>query len=120
MNIRLVDVVCFALIVAASYGLYMVKWQVHDLKRQNMMAEAQIAEQTEALHILDAEWAYLNRPDRLRNLTEKYLALEPEAGQQMVDITRLMEVPEAVQTAEADSLIEGVHLTSVSSETQGF
>lgn len=120
MNIRWSDLMCCALIVAASYGLYMVKWEVHDLRRYNHEVEEQISQQKEALDILGAEWAYLNRPNRLRDLAVKYLALQPEAGQQMVDIAKLAEVPETVQTAETDGLIEGAHLASATSTRQGF
>jgi cell division protein FtsL len=125
MNIRWSDLIAFMVIVAASYGLYMVKWEVHELKRQNNEVQMHIAEQKDALNILDAEWAYLNRPERLRGLAEKYLTLEPEAGAQMVSMARLMEVPESldseVQTAEEEGLIAGAHLASASStQKQGF
>ena len=122
MNIRWTDIICCMLIVAASYGLYMVKWEVHELKRQNKAVQSQIVAQKEALSILDAEWAYLNRPERLRDLAEKYLVMKPESGEQMVSLARLMiVVPEEMQVAEEEDLIEGAHLVSATSDKkQGF
>jgi hypothetical protein len=37
--------------------------------------EAEIAREREAIAILDAEWAYLNRPDRLRAVVDANAAL---------------------------------------------
>lgn len=119
--IRWADVICCMLIMAAAYGLYMVKWEVHDLKRQNGNVQSEIAAQKEAITILDAEWAYLNRPERLHGLAQKYLQLQPEAGEQMIDLARLMIVPEEVQVAEEPALIDGAQLVSATSDTQqGF
>ena len=38
---------------------------------------AQIADEKDRIAMLRAEWAYLNRPERLRQLTERYF---PELG----------------------------------------
>jgi hypothetical protein len=103
MKIRYGSVLSFIMLMLAAYGLYQVKWQVHHLKRQNMMIEARILEEKEALSILDAEWAYLNRPDRLRDLAAKYLDLSPETGQQMVELTKFSQSPDRVMMAAADN-----------------
>lgn len=121
MNFRLSDLFFAALIIAAAYGLYTVKWEVHSLKRENARLAGSITQQREALDVLEAEWVYLNRPERLRDLAEKYLALQPEGGQQMVDIARIVEVPELLQTAESEVLINDAHLASATAITkQGF
>ena len=64
----------------------------------------------------------LNRPERLRDLAEKYLVMKPESGEQMVSLARLMiVVPEEMQVAEEEDLIEGAHLVSATSDKkQGF
>lgn len=115
MNLRLGTLFSFLLLVLAAYGLYLVKWEVHDLKRRNMQLEANILQEKEAITVLEAEWTYLNRPERLSALAEKYLDLAPENGQQMVDIAKLTRPP---SVAEPDGLVVGAQLASY--KNQGF
>jgi hypothetical protein len=105
------------MLVLAGYGLYLVKWEVHELKRKNMMVQAEILQNQEAMNVLNTEWTYLNRPERLRELSEKYLTLLPSSGQQFADVAKLAEVPEVV-TAEAETLVpvnSQVQMTSFTS-----
>ncbi len=116
MSFRLSSIFGFLFLVLSAYGLYLVKWEVHDLKRKNMLTEAKIMQEHEALNVLDAEWAYLNRPERLRDLAAKYLQLEPENGQQMVDIAKLTQPP----AIEPDGMIQDAQLASMRTTHQGF
>lgn len=108
-----------AMLVLAGYGLYLVKWEVHELKRKNMLVQAEILQNQEAMNVLNTEWTYLNRPERLRELSEKYLTLVPANGQQFADVAKLAEVPE-MATADAKTLVntdtQNVHLTSFSGQ----
>ena len=45
----------------------------HDIAR----LEKQIRQEKQNIDILEAEWSYLNRPSRLRELAEKHLELSP-------------------------------------------
>lgn len=75
MNIRfLVNMVCVA---ALAIGLYLVKYSVQDVQRNVATLKNDLAVEKEALHLLNAEWAYLNRPDRLRVLADRHLDLVP-------------------------------------------
>lgn len=115
---RLGTLLGIVMLVLAGYGLYLVKWEVHELKRKNMLVQAEILQNQEAMNVLNTEWTYLNRPERLRELSEKYLTLLPSNGQQFADIERLADVPE-VLTAEADSLspvASQVQLTSFTAQ----
>lgn len=70
---RLSTLLWMVVIVGAAFGLYVVKYQVQSIRSQiNETARALEAEK-EALHVAAAEWAYLNRPQRLRELSQKYL-----------------------------------------------
>lgn len=65
-----------------GFGLFHVKYKVHSLEEDLRRLNASILEEQEQLHVLEAEWAYLNRPARLERLTAKYLDLRPlEADQ---------------------------------------
>ncbi|MDE0060724.1 MAG: cell division protein FtsL [Defluviicoccus sp.] len=58
--------------------------EVRDLEDRLAAIHRDIAREQEALHVLRAEWSYLNRPDRLEALARRHLGLRiPEAAQTM-------------------------------------
>lgn len=61
-------------VVVAVFLLYHVKYQVQALKVQVAETSRLLEAEREALHVVAAEWAYLNRPARLRSLASKYLS----------------------------------------------
>lgn len=71
----------FALLFAV---LYLVKYEVQAVKDRNAALRAQIAEEEESLRILEAEWAFLNQPSRLRRLAEAHLMLQPVTPKSIV------------------------------------
>lgn len=60
----------------SAYALFDVKHRVQNLKKDLIAMHQQLAKDKESIHVLKAEWAYLNQPDRLRRLAEKHLNLE--------------------------------------------
>lgn len=73
MNLRiLINMVCIAVL---AIGLYLVKYSVQDVQRSVAALKTELATEKESLHLLNAEWAYLNRPNRLRNLADRHLDL---------------------------------------------
>lgn len=63
-----------SVIVVSCFMLYRVKYEVQSLKAQIAQISLEIAQERESLHVVAAEWAYLNRPERLQALSDKYLA----------------------------------------------
>ena len=63
-----------ALVVAFAYWAYQVNYTTQDAVRRVDDLHQRIALEREAIAMLEAEWAYLNRPDRLRLLAEQYFA----------------------------------------------
>ncbi len=61
-------------IMGAAFTLYRVKYEVQSLKAQVVAASLEITQEKELLHVEAAEWAYLNRPEHLRKLADKYLS----------------------------------------------
>lgn len=47
----------------------------------------------ESLRVLQAEWSYLNQPERLEKLSKKYLGLEPLKGKQFGKASQLEDRP---------------------------
>lgn len=70
--------VSLGLLVAAilGYGLFMLKYEVQSLKGRLSDLNVAIAAERESLHVLKAEWSYLNRPAYLEELAANYLGLE--------------------------------------------
>jgi hypothetical protein len=77
--------------IAAIMGgvLFHTKNKVQKLEDQLTSLDRQILRERESLHILNAEWHYLNRPDRLAALNERYLNLTPMEPQSIQTIARV-------------------------------
>jgi hypothetical protein len=79
------------LVVAVSYGLYQLSYEVQQLNSDLRGVREQIKENKQAVQILKAEWAYRNRPDHLKELTAKYLPLLLVAPYQVASLKDLPE-----------------------------
>lgn len=87
-----------ALAAAVVFGLFHVKYQVAALEEDlNRLNVATLREQNQ-IHVLEAEWSYLNRPSRLEELAERYLTLKPLAPQQLTTVSALPIRPERDNT----------------------
>ncbi len=64
-----------ALAGAVGVGLYFVKHEVRDQEARLAELNREILTNQEAIHVLKADWSYLNDPARLRLLSEKYLGM---------------------------------------------
>lgn len=111
MNIRLlIHMVCVAVL---AIGLYMVKYSVQDVQRNVAALKTELASEKESLHLLNAEWAYLNRPDRLRQLADRHLDLVPLDSRQIEKVSAL---PAAVRVDETPRMSEMVQPVSAHGE----
>jgi hypothetical protein len=86
-----------ATVVATGLGLVLfnVKHQVQTQERRLMSVQKDIQSTKEAMHVLRAEWAYLNEPLRLQKLALKYTPLRSTEASQIV---RFEKLPERTQT----------------------
>jgi len=73
-------------IVVAAFFLYEAKYAVQSLKSQVAETSRQLETEKEALHVVAAEWAYLNRPQRLQQLADKYLSSSDVTVDRVADI----------------------------------
>lgn len=89
MTRRFSTVHWIGLFALAALALYLVKYQVQDIKNDVDALEASIAKEQEALALLQAEWSFLNRPERLRSLSKQYLKLEPYSTSKVTSIEAL-------------------------------
>lgn len=91
---------CICLAVAVGFGLFHVKYKVQALEEELSQLNARIVHEQEQLHVLRAEWAYLNRPERLEELNGRFLQLGPLVPAQ---IGRLEELPTRTSETTGDS-----------------
>ena len=85
--IRLVNVFAIAVTVMFAFGLYTMKYKTSLAEDQARTLSSKIEEQEDALRILRAEWAYLNRAERLEYLAGQYLNVAPVMPTQIVDVS---------------------------------
>lgn len=89
MNFRPSTIIWMLLLACGFVGLYMVKYKVQSLKNEVAASERKLMEEKRSLHVLEAEWSYLARPERLEQLSGKYLQLSAVNGRQLGDFSSL-------------------------------
>ena len=87
--LRLGTLFWIGLAIVAGYATIEFKYDVQALERELTQLDAKILRHQESIHVLKAEWAYLNEPARLERLSRSYLDLSPLRGSQIVDLASL-------------------------------
>ena len=78
------------LIMVAGYAMFRVSFEVELLEDRVSELNRQALQEQEAIHVLRAEWSYLNRPERLSRLANDLLPkLQPPAHNQITTIDRI-------------------------------
>jgi len=72
------------LVIGTGAALMIVSHKAHFLQKKIARTQMAIEENLDAIRILEAEWAYLNNPERLEILATQYLDLEAPAHEQLV------------------------------------
>jgi hypothetical protein len=92
----------FVLAAVTGYGMYQLTYDVVGLEEELGERNRQILARQEAIHVLNAEWAYLNEPGRLQRLADRHLDLRPLSASQVVPVSALVIVKDsAPQSAPA-------------------
>ena len=74
---RSVTLLALVLAAAVSYGLYQLKYDVQLLESELEGLNRELIGEREAIRVLEAEWSFLNRPQRLQDLAARHLELVP-------------------------------------------
>jgi hypothetical protein len=72
-----------------GYGLFHVKYEVMALEEELIRLNAATLREQNQIHVLEAEWSYLNQPSRLEEFNERHLHLKPIAPEQYGTIAAL-------------------------------
>lgn len=101
-------IIWMVVIVVAVFMLYKVKYEVQALKTQVAETSRELENEREALHVVAAEWAYLNRPERLRVLATKYLSSTGVTVDQIADVEMIPFPNRSVASADHDDSVKPV------------
>lgn len=66
------------------FALFQVKFKVQELHREAAELKRELQHEKDSIHVLKAEWAYLNQPERLYHLSQKFLDLKEVKPDQLV------------------------------------
>ena len=121
---RLINIVLFLFVLLGAFWLYQVKHEAKEEERKIVTLEKQIADEKEALLLLKAEWSYLNRPERVQNLSERFAEqlglseLQPHQIGSVSDLPERMQGPAEVngEQPSIDDLLKQAQPTSMKVE----
>ncbi|PKU22681.1 cell division protein FtsL [Telmatospirillum siberiense] len=86
---RAATILWAVLAAAAGTSLFMLKYEVQAQEQRLSGLRKDIVEAQESIHVMKAEWSYLNDPARLREQAERHLGLHPLKPNQIVTIASL-------------------------------
>lgn len=75
--IRVLNIVLVVAVIALSIGLYDIKYRAEAAEKRAQQIERDITSEQEGIRVLRAEWSYLNQPERVQELAQRYTKLEP-------------------------------------------
>jgi hypothetical protein len=107
--IRMSTILWALLVTVSGYAMFQVKYEVMQLEDKIVRINRSIAASQESVRVLNAEWSFLNQPNRLDQLAKRYLSLGPINTAQIGRVDALPRRPgtadeTAVTTAAAPSL----------------
>ena len=81
-----------SLILATLTGiaLFLIKGEVQEREARLDRLTRETLEHEEAIHVLKAEWSYLNQPERIERLIGRHLNLQPT---EISQLSRLDDLP---------------------------
>lgn len=95
--IRISAFVWILVLALLGIGLFQVKYNVQSKEAELRAINKQIAANRSAIHVLDAEWSYLNDPTRLADLARRHTDLTPTQATQLKHFADLPPRPAAAQ-----------------------
>jgi len=103
--IRLSTLFWLVLVSATGFAMFGVKYQVQALEDELARTNRATAAEEHEIRVLEAEWAYLTRPETLETMNRRFLSLGPISTRQfhttVADIP--MRPPPAPPPAEAEA-----------------
>ena len=93
---RLLNIVVVAALIGSAAWVYKIKFEATVQAESVAKLRREISRERDAIATLRAEWAQLNRPDRLQELSQRHLKLRPIEGRQFDALANLPERPKPI------------------------
>jgi len=100
---RLGVVFWLVLVLVAGFTTFRVKYTVQDVEDQLYRVRKQTIAEQQEMRVLTAEWTYLNQPERLADLNQRFLSLVPITPQQLQ--TSIENIPMRAPEAAPDVVV---------------
>jgi hypothetical protein len=97
--IRISAIIWVVVLALLGIGLFQVKYNVQSKERELREVRRQIEANYSSIHVLEAEWSYLNDPLRLSDLARRHTGLVPTTPGQIGDFASL---PPRIEDAPAN------------------
>jgi len=101
-------IIILTAIVLASLGttLYQVKTGIDERQAELRRLQAEIATTQRDIAVLEAEWAFLSRPDRVMNLSASLLDMEPISQDRILPLEAIpMRLPADTESLDRVSCV---------------
>ena len=101
-------IIILTAIVLASLGttLYQVKTGIDERQAELRRLKAEIATTQRDIALLEAEWAFLSRPDRVMNLSASLLNMEPISRDRILPLEAIpMRLPADTESLDRVSCV---------------
>ena len=101
-------IIILTAIVLASLGttLYQVKTGIDERQAELRRLQAEIVTTQRDIAVLEAEWAFLSRPDRVRNLSASLLDMEPISRDRILPLEAIpMRLPADTESSDRISCV---------------
>ncbi|HEY8191195.1 MAG TPA: hypothetical protein VIG74_02130 [Alphaproteobacteria bacterium] len=86
--------------IVSGTALFRVSQQVQTAENEKSRLESAVSSEREAIRVLNAEWDYLNRPDRLEDLAVEHLNMQPPQPRQMQNAPDTLPPPAIVSAPQ--------------------
>lgn len=98
MRLRLSTITALSVAGIAGFLLFQTSQNVQQAESKLSATREKLAKEQDAMRVLETEWDYLNRPDRIEDLARQYLKMQPPVPNALVkdsqSITNPPPVPE--------------------------
>ncbi len=86
-------------------GMFAIKNHVINLEGELSRINTQIKSDQRALHVLNAEWTYLNDPSRIRDLSVRHAGMKPIRAERIISFSAIpfRDAPAAVPSATREN-----------------
>ena len=101
-------IIILTAIVLASLGttLYQVKTGIDERQAELRRLQAEITKTQRDIAVLEAEWAFLSRPDRVMNLSASLLDMEPISQDRILPLEAIpMRLPADTESLDRVSCV---------------